>query len=112
MIEVALSILAVCAALNVFANFRRNKILKGIMATQQEAAVALQAVKDQIVKIGAETSSLLTKVTDLLAIIAAGGEVSTELQNAIDAVKAQAQIVDDLVPDQPPTPGPGETSGQ
>lgn len=75
-----------------------------LMATQQEMVVQINGLKDQVAKIGTETSTLITKVNDLLAIIAAG-PVTPELQAAVDSLKAQVQVVDDLVPDPvPPTP--------
>jgi hypothetical protein len=75
-----------------------------IMATQAELATELQAVANQLTKIGSETSTLLQKITDLEAIIANGPTASQELIDAVAAVKAQAAIVDNLVPDAPPTP--------
>ena len=74
------------------------------MSTQAEAAAELSAIKDQLVKIGTETSNLLAKIADLLVQLQSA-PVTPELQNAIDAVKTQAQVVDDLVPDAP-TPAP------
>jgi len=70
-----------------------------IVATQAELAVQVTALTDQVGKIGAETRTLLTRVEELLAVIAAGGEVTPELQAAVDGLKAQVQVVDDLVPD-------------
>ncbi len=76
-----------------------------IMATQDELIVQINAVNDKMVKIGTETTMLLDKVAELTAILEAG-PVSDELQAAVDAVTAQAQVVDDLVPDAPPPPPP------
>ena len=77
------------------------------MATQAELATQLNSVKDQLVKIGTETTSLLTKIDELKAVIAAGPAIDPELQTAVDAVVAQAKVVDDLVPDAPaPAPQP------
>lgn len=77
--------------------------------TQSELAADVKAATEQLKKIGTETSATLQKVTDLQAIIDAGGgvgsTVSQELIDAVDALKAQAQVVDDLVPDAaPPAP--------
>lgn len=86
--------------------------LKKIMATQTEIVAQLNAVNEKLVaatakitKIGTETDSLLTKILALEEIINAG-TVSPELQAALDAVKAQADViestatgVDDKVPD-------------
>lgn len=76
--------------------------LHKIMATQQESAAQVTALTAEVTKIGTETRSLLTKIDDLLAVIATGSaQTSTELQAAIDALQAQVQVVDDLVPDAP-----------
>jgi uncharacterized protein YoxC len=72
------------------------------MATQEEAAAQLEAINTQLQKIGTETQSLLDKVTELQNAAAAAGEVQPALQTAIDAVSAQAKVVDDLVPDAAP----------
>ncbi len=74
-----------------------------IMATQAQLATQLNAVNDQLVKIGTETSSLLTAIDELKAQIA-NAPVSAELQAAFDKVAAQAKVVDDLVPDAPTVP--------
>lgn len=76
--------------------------LDQIMTTQTEAAIELNAVAEQVTKIGSETSTLLVKIQELTqAIENAGQDITPEVQQALDAVKAQVQIVDDLVPDQP-----------
>ena len=78
-----------------------------IMASQTEAAAQIRALTAQIQKISAESSTTLQKVTDLQAVIDAGTGVSPELQAAVDELKAQIQVVDDLVPDvTPPAPTP------
>ena len=74
------------------------EVLK-IMTTQAELATEMAAVQAQLVKIGEETSSLLLNIIELTALVEAGGNITPELQAAVDAVKAQAQVVDDLVPD-------------
>lgn len=79
-------------------NHLNKKALK-IMATQDEAAAQLQEITTQLTKVGTETSTLLEKVAALEAAAAAAGNVTPQLQTAIDAVKAQAQAVDDEVPD-------------
>ena len=75
--------------------------IKKIMSTQAEAVLALTAINEQLAKIGQETSATLAKVAELQALIDAGATVTPELQAAIDAVKASAQKVDELVPDAP-----------
>lgn len=85
--------------------FQRQKrievLLEKIMATQQELTTKLNAVTDNLKKVGAETTTLLAKVEELKTTIASG-TVTPELQAAVDAVAAQAKVVDDLVPDAPP----------
>lgn len=78
---------------------------KKIMATQAELTAKLGEVNEKLVKIGGETSTLLAKIEELKLVIA-NGPVSAELQAAVDAVAAQAGVVDDMVPDVPPTPMP------
>jgi DNA repair exonuclease SbcCD ATPase subunit len=81
------------------------EIEKRMAKTQQELVVEMQTLNSQITKIGAETTSLLQKITELQALIDAGGNTLTpETQAAWEAVKASAQGVDDEVPDAPPTP--------
>lgn len=77
-----------------------------IMATQSELAADLKLVLAQQQKTAAEIAAVqaaqtlsLQKITELEAIIAAGGGPSQELIDAVAEVKAQAQIVDDLIPD-------------
>jgi len=74
---------------------------KLIMTSQAQLASDLQAVATQIAKIGAETTALLTKITDLEAALAAGGVTTAEVDAALQALKDQAKVVDDMVPDAP-----------
>ena len=69
------------------------------MLTQAEAAAQIRSLTAQIAKIGTETSKTLQKVTDLEAVITAGGNVSPEVEAALADAKTQAQATDDLVPD-------------
>lgn len=71
------------------------------MATQKEAAEQLTKANQSLSKIGDETRTLLEKVATLEAAVASNGDgqVSPELQAAIDGVIHQAQTIDDLVPD-------------
>lgn len=71
------------------------------MATQADAAAQLNAVNDKLTKVGTETSALLDEVQKLKDAAANSDQVSPELQAAIDAVSAQADKVDNLVPDVP-----------
>lgn len=76
-----------------------TQTLKDVLAQQQKTAAEIQSVQ-------AGVDELKTKIAELEAIIAAG-EANPELADAVAAVKAQAQTVDDLIPDlpaPPPTP--------
>ncbi len=76
-----------------------HKEIRNIMATQAELAADLQAVTDQVTKIGAETTATLQKVTELEAAIEAGGGTTPEVDAALAALKAQVKVVDDMVAD-------------
>jgi hypothetical protein len=78
--------------------------LRKIMADQAELVIALASISGQVAKIGTETAATLQKVADLEAALANAGEVSPEVQAAVDALRAQVQTVDDLVADAPPAP--------
>lgn len=73
-----------------------------IMATQAQTAQDIVAVTQQLQKIGNESAALLQKITDLEAALAGAGNSSPEVETAMAALKQQAQIVDDLVPDAAP----------
>ena len=84
---------------------------KKIMASQAQLAADLQAATAQLKKIFGEIAGVQTEVTALKekvaaleAVIAAGIEPSEELIAAVAAVKEQAQIVDDQIPDVPAVP--------
>jgi hypothetical protein len=109
--EVSVEIKAVLEWLKSHANLATKHDLKElelkIMASQAELAAQLKANTEQAAKIGAETQTLLDKIRDLLEQLANQSGVTPELQAAADALKAQLQVVDDLVPDAatpPPTP--------
>lgn len=73
--------------------------------TQAELTAKVTEISDTLAKVKGETTTLIAKVDELNAVIAAGGPVSSELQAAVDALAAQAKAVDDLVPDAaPPAP--------
>ena len=84
-----------------------------IMATQAELAAQLKDVLAKQVKTQGEIQTLqasmdvlTTKVTELQALIDSGA-ATTELADAVAAVAAQAQVVDDQIPDvTPPAPTP------
>jgi cell division protein FtsB len=90
-----------------------NSLKDYTMSSQAEAAATLAAVLEQQKKTAAEIASVQASVDTLNATIATltdelanATTVSPELQAAVDAVKAQAQIVDDLIPDLPVPPAP------
>ena len=81
------------------------------MASQAELAADLRAVRAQQEKTAKEIAdvqsgvdSLKAKIVELEKIIADGNAPSQELVDAVAAVKEQAQIVDDLIPDLPAPP--------
>jgi len=77
-----------------------------LMATQAELAADLNAVRDQVAKIGGETAATLQKVIDLEAALVAAGNTSPEVDAAVAAVKDQVKVVDDMIADVEPTPTP------
>ncbi len=79
-----------------------DKKVTAIMATQSQLAQDLQAVSAQLTKIGTETTSLLQKITELEAAVAAGGQTTPEVDAALQTLKDQAKVVDDLVQDAAP----------
>jgi hypothetical protein len=72
-----------------------------IMLTQTQLAATLTTLGGEIKKIGVETTTLLEKVTALTEAVANAGNTSPEVDAALADVQAQAQVVDDLVPDVP-----------
>ena len=90
---------------------RLAEMEKRIMASQTELAAQLRDVLAQqkktsteITAVQSSVDTLNAKIVELEAVIAAGGEASQELTDAVAAVKAQAQVVDDQIPDLPPAP--------
>jgi len=71
--------------------------------TQAEATAALTATNEVLVKVSNETDALLREIERLNealnAAIAAGGQVTPELQAAVEAVGVRANAIDELVPD-------------
>jgi hypothetical protein len=97
---------------------RIDSLRRIIEMNQHELAQELVNVTEKVNKIGTETTALLGKVDELQAAIEQAGNVTPEVQTALDALKAQAQTVDDLVPDATapapapaPTPEPGSDTG-
>ena len=77
-------------------------------ANTDQALADLQAIQTHLTKIGSETTTLLQKITDL-ENAAQNTDTPQSVLDAIAAVKAQAQAVDDEVPDAPPADGGGDT---
>mgnify|MGYP001564358728 CR=1 FL=1 len=76
-------------------------LLEKIMASVAELTAQVNAATAKLAKIGTETQKLLKDIADLKLIIAQG-TVTPELQAAVDALAAQAGVVDDLVEDAAP----------
>lgn len=79
------------------------------MGNQQDLAAEINKVSEQIAKIKTESTATLQKVSDLEQALANQDNVSPELQQAFDNLKAQVQTVDDLIPDAPATTEGTET---
>lgn len=88
-----------------------EKKVEALMATQVELAADLQASVEQLKKtqgeikaVQAATDTLKAKVKELEEIIAnnPGAQAIAELVEAVAAVKAQTQVVDDEIPDPVP----------
>lgn len=75
--------------------------LRKVMVSQAQLASDLITVKESVAKIGNETSALVQKVADLEAAIGNAGETSPEVDSALQALKDQIQVVDELVADVP-----------
>ena len=79
-----------------------------ILMNQAELAAGLKAIQTQVGKVAAEqaakSDALIAKVAELEAVIAAGGDVTQEVTDALDGVKTALQALDDVIPDAPPTP--------
>ena len=68
--------------------------------TIDEAVAKLGEANASMVKVGQETDTLITKVTELEAAVAAAGtDVPQAVADAINAVATQARVVDEKVPD-------------
>lgn len=85
---------------------RIDELERTIMASQKELAADLALVLDKQQKTAEEIKAVqeaqavsLQKIADLEALVASGNAPTQELVDAVAAVKAQAQIVDDLIPD-------------
>ena len=97
-----------------------NDKVTHIMATMADVKTALDKANDTLTSIGTEvdkvateTQTLITAVSNLTAIISAGGATTPEVDAALakvqasaDALAAKVQAVDALVPDTAVTPTP------
>lgn len=72
-----------------------------LMATQAELAASLAALSTQVSKIATESTTTLAKLAELEAAIAAGGETTPEVDAAMEGLRTQLQLVDELVTDAP-----------
>lgn len=82
-----------------------------LLMNQAELAAGLKAIQTQVGKVAAEqakrSDELAAKIKQLEDIIAAGGDVTAEVTEALDGVKTALQALDDVIPDapvEPPTP--------
>lgn len=76
-----------------------NKILERINTMADDLATQLSNIEDQLSKASTE---IVNKINELQNLI---GTIPPEAQAKLDEIKATAQALDDIVPDQPP-PGP------
>lgn len=74
-------------------------ILKEIQMKQDELAQSLSDTAAKVEKIGTETRTLLTKIDELTTAVTESGDVSPEVQAALETLQAQVETVDQLVPD-------------
>jgi ferritin-like protein len=73
------------------------QLLKEILTVATITKEEVEAVSTQVAKIGTETTITLQKVADLEAALANG--IPQDVADAFAALKAQVQVVDDLIPD-------------
>jgi predicted negative regulator of RcsB-dependent stress response len=80
-----------------FASLRLVHIrLEKILTNQTEHAAALGALAAQVAKTRDET---LAKIAELEAAIANAGSTTPEVDAALEALRAQVQASDDVIPD-------------
>ncbi len=87
-----------------------KELLEKILMKQDQLAADLVALKAQVAKVGNEQGArfdaLTAKIAELEAVIAAGGDVTTEVTDALQGVKDALQGLDDTIPDPVPEPPP------
>lgn len=90
-----------------------NTKLDRIIMNNAELKAQLDALCAQQAKIAVEqraaSAALQAEIARLTKLITDGGNVPTEVVESLDALKAKAQVVDDLVIDAPENPPAGET---
>jgi len=79
-----------------------QKQVIAIMTTQAEVVATIAAIGEKLAKIGTETTALKQQIQELLDSIEDISNASPELVAAVEALAAQAQVVDDLVQDAVP----------
>jgi hypothetical protein len=75
-----------------------DQFRSAIMTTQAELAQQILAVRDQLQKVHTEVTG---KIAELEAAVLAAGNVSPEVEAALQAVRSALQPIDDLIPDAP-----------
>lgn len=78
-----------------------NQKITRIMSNTDQALSDLQVISSTLTKVSGETTTLLQKITDLEN--ATTSDTPQSVLDAIAAVRAQAEAIDSLVPDAPPT---------
>jgi len=79
-----------------------NNKIETLMSNTDQALQDLAAIGQTLTKISGETTTLLQKITDL-ENAANNSDTPQSVLDAIAAVKSQANTIDGLVPDAPPT---------
>lgn len=84
-----------------------NTKLQQSMITQAQVAADLVSLTSQVDKIKTEVTQ---KLQELATAITNQGNAAPEVEAALTALKTSVQAVDDLIPDQVPTPAPAPTA--
>ncbi len=78
------------------------------MLTSKELEDGLRSIQNQVGKVAKEQSdrfdALSKEITDLQAVIAAGGNTTPEVEAALKDVQTALQALDDTIPDAPTLP--------
>lgn len=81
------------------------------MTKQSEFAAQLGELVAQVNKIGTETQGLQTKVSELEELLQNSDNISQEVLDKFNELKASVQSVDDLVADAPVDPTTDDSEG-